>query len=392
MASNAPPRRGDAPRSGSAPRHGAPRWTTSARFLVRSLNLRGRAFLLALLAVTVGATVTATVLNLKAGVKGAMSRTLRAYGPNLLVVPAAHVPGAGLNEAAVEQIRSLAPGAAVVPVLYAPGTVQDQGATLVGTDFEALRRLYPGWDLQGGMVRPHDCVVGVSLAARIGFAKGSIAALRAGGEESCRVAAFVMTGEAEDEQVFVPLAVLQEMTGRGGRVSLAALSISGGLPKVEEAAQKITRALPGVEARPARAIASAEAALLTRLDRMMLLSSALVLVLCGLCLVTTLMAMVVERTSEIGLARAVGAGDGEILKMFLGEMGLLAGTGAILGVIFGAIGARVAGLRLFGTALGPSPSVIPIVFGAALVLCLVSVLAPLRRALSIQPAEALRGD
>ena len=63
------------------------RWVTSFRFLLRSLNLRGPAFLLALLAVTVGATVIATALNLRAGLRVKMSRQLRSYGPNLLLRP-----------------------------------------------------------------------------------------------------------------------------------------------------------------------------------------------------------------------------------------------------------------------------------------------------------------
>ena len=47
------------------------------RFLLRSLTLRGTSFLLALLAVTTAATVTATMLNLKADLGAKMSTELR---------------------------------------------------------------------------------------------------------------------------------------------------------------------------------------------------------------------------------------------------------------------------------------------------------------------------
>ena len=150
--------------------------------------------------------------------------------------------------------------------------------------------------------------------------------------------------------------------------------------------------LPGIEARPAHAIALAEGALLGRLDRMMLLLTLVVLVLSGLCLVTMLMSMVVEREPEIGLARAIGAGDGEILGMFLGEVGLLGVIGALAGSAFGAILVRVIGGRLFGAAIEPRLSIVPAVLLASLLICLAAVLVPLRRALSIQPAAALRGD
>ena len=232
----------------------------------------------------------------------------------------------------------------------------------------------------------------MSLAAHADLKPGDVAHLGAPAEAALRVAGVVSTGEAEDEQVFVPLRVLQEITSQEGRLSFAAASVAGGLRAVESAAARLAAALPGVEARPVRAIALAEGALLARLDRMMLLLTLVVLLLSGLCLVTMLMSMVVEREPEIGLARAIGAGDVEIFRMFLGEVGLLGAIGALAGTALGAILVRFIGGRLFGAAIEPRLSVVPSVFLASLLICLVTVLVPLRRALSIQPAAALRGD
>jgi len=202
----------------------------------------------------------------------------------------------------------------------------------------------------------------------------------------------VSTGEAEEEQVFVPLPLLQELTGLAGRVSLAALSIDGGAKAVERAAHAIEVALPLSSARPIRQIAAAQGALLDRLERMMVLLTLLVLLLSGLCLVTTLLSMVVEREQEIGLMRSLGAGDREILRMFLGEVALLGILGSGCGLALGALGARLVGTRLFGAPVGPRAGVVPIVVALTLVLCLLALVIPLRRALSVRPAAALRGD
>ena len=78
--------------------------------------------------------------------------------------------------------------------------------------------------------------------------------------------------------------------------------------------------------------------------------------------------------------------------MFLGEVGLLGAVGSLAGTAFGAILVRVIGYRLFGVPIEPRLSVVPAVLLAALLICLVALLIPLRRALSIQPAAALRGD
>ncbi len=375
-------------------KHEPRRWVTSARFLLRSLNMRGPAFLLALLAVTVGATVTATVLNLKAGLQEKMSRELRAYGPNLLIVPRA---AATLDEQALDAVPgALGSQVNLVPVLIAGGTAAGHAATIVGADFESLRRLYPGWRIEPAPTAPPagpTCVLGAALARRAGRRPGDpIEIGTAARKAALAVESVVSTGEAEDEQVFVPLAFLQDLLDRPGRVSFAALSIDGGASEVERAGAAIDRALPRAQARPLRAIAMAQGAILDRLDRMMLLLTLVILVLSGLCLVTTLMSMVVEREAEIGLARAIGAGDGEIFRMFLGEVGLLGVLGALAGLLLGAGVTRLIGRGLFGAAIEPRLSVVPVVLGLSMVICLIAVYVPLRRALAIQPAAALRGD
>ena len=382
--------------------HEPRRWITSARFLLRSLNLRGAAFLLALLAVTVGATVTATVLNLKAGLKDKMSRELRAYGPNLLIVPRADSAAQRAGDPASitlleEDLRAvpeiLGSQTSVVPVLIAGGTAAGHAATLVGADFEALHRLYPGWRLEPASPAGPGCVLGVALAHRASAQAGeSIAIVTGSGSATLRVASVLSTGEAEDEQVFVPLAFLQGLVDRPGQVSFASLSIDGGAPGVDRASAAIDRALPRARARPLRTIALAQGALLDRLDRMMLLLTLVILLLAGLCLVTTLMTMVVERESEIGLARAIGAGDGEIFRMFLGEIGLLGVLGTLAGLVLGAGVTRLIGQGLFGAPIEARLSVAPVVLGMSMLICLIAVYVPLRRALAIQPAAALRGE
>jgi putative ABC transport system permease protein len=377
--------------------------------------LRWPSFLLSLLAVTVGATVAATMLNLKSDLKNKMSRELRRYGPNLLVTPA---PGPDTGTAsptlAEEQARRLPSllaggdgGAAVLPLLIATGSIAaleepqrpPSPAAIVGADFVALRLLYPGWRVEGawpaaapaGTVPP--CLVGVALARRAGLAPGRPASLRAGsGEIQVAIVGVVSTGEPEDDRAFVPLAVLQERTGLAGRVSLAALSLDGGPEAVERAAHAVRAAMPGSIVLPLRPITASQGAILGKLDRMMVLLTLVILVLSMLCLATTLLAMVAERESEIGLMRSIGAGDGEVLGMFLGEVGILGALGALLGLGLGAVGARLIGLGLFGAAIEARAGVVPVVLGGSLALCLAAALAPLRRALAVQPAAALRGE
>jgi putative ABC transport system permease protein len=273
-------------------------------------------------------------------------------------------------------------------------------ATVVGSSFSALRRLHASWRMSGswpdGAERSPLCVAGETLATCAGLSVGHTARVRVGkGNASallCRVSGILSTGESEDQEIFVALPALQEVTGSKGRLSLAAFSIDGGVDAVQRAAAVVQTAVPGSEARPLRQVAAAQGAILDKLDRMMFLLTLVVLVLTGLCLVTTLTAIVVERQAEIGLMRSIGAGDRQILTMFLGELGLLGIVGSALGFALGAAGARMIGFRLFGTAIEPRLAVAPAVVLLSLGVCLVSMLLPLRRALRVQPAAALRGD
>lgn len=404
------------------------RWTgtrgrTAARFLLRSLSLRGSTFLLALLAITVGATLTATMLGIRADLGAKMSRELRRFGPNLLVIPggASDADGADgadprtLPQSEIARLASAVTAAgfstsgAGSPLLLASGAVAADApagvlppdarpATVMGVDFDALRRLYPSWRVTGAWPAQGEsaCLIGAALAARAHLAPGSpaLVGIRGPGRvgRPLTVAGVVSTGESEDDAVFVPLALLQQDAGLTGRVSLVALSVDGGSDAVSRAALVAAAALPGAAARPLRQVAASQGEILDKLGRMMLLLTLVVMTLSGLCLVTTLMTSVVEREGEIGLMRSIGAGDHEIVAMFVGEVVLLGIAGGLLGTLIGALCAGAIGTRLFGAAIGPRAEIVPLVLAISVALCLVAVLVPLRRALAITPAAALRGD
>jgi putative ABC transport system permease protein len=78
--------------------------------------------------------------------------------------------------------------------------------------------------------------------------------------------------------------------------------------------------------------------------------------------------------------------------MFLGEVSILGLLGGGLGLGLGLFAARVIGRSLFDAAIDPRANVIPLVLAITLALCWIAVLIPLRRAMAIQPADALRGE
>ena len=100
---------------------------------------------------------------------------------------------------------------------------------------------------------------------------------------------------------------------------------------------------------------------------------------------------VLERTREIGIRKAIGATERDILGQFLAEAVLISVAGGLLGLAIGTL-ASVALAAATGFPLIPSPWS---VLGALVVSMLVGVLSgylPARRAARLEPVTALRSD
>jgi putative ABC transport system permease protein len=99
-----------------------------------------------------------------------------------------------------------------------------------------------------------------------------------------------------------------------------------------------------------------------------------------------------ERTSEIGLVRALGATRGQVQALFLAEAAALATLGGLAGIALG-LGLGAA-LRFFVPGLPVETPMRFVVAGLAtsVLTGLVSGVAPARRAASLDPIEALRAE
>jgi putative ABC transport system permease protein len=100
---------------------------------------------------------------------------------------------------------------------------------------------------------------------------------------------------------------------------------------------------------------------------------------------------VTQRTAEIGLLKALGASERQILGLFLTEALLLAGTGTAAGLLLG-----YAGMQLFNTQVKTFALAAPLwapiaAVAVSLVAGLVFGLLPALRAARLDPVVALSG-
>ena len=100
---------------------------------------------------------------------------------------------------------------------------------------------------------------------------------------------------------------------------------------------------------------------------------------------------VTQRTREIGVRLAMGAEEGDVTRMVLGQGMILAGTGIGIGLL-GAFGlTRLMEALLFGIS-STDPMTFASVSGALALVALLATWLPARRAAQTDPAQAIRWE
>ena len=406
------------------------------RALFQSIARRPKRFGVAVLAVAMGVGMAVALASVSLVLGDRLSRTVRQYGANIVVLPkGADVP---LEVAGADLSRMVDAGSlpmttvdglhtfrwhnnilGLAPQAYAAGAIGAVRVPVVGTWFvhggDGMKPIAPWWKVDGSLPSEDgaEALVGRALARRLALAPGASLQLGLGGaSRTLTVAGVLDAGGLEDDQLYVPLAWLQNATGRTGeldRVLVSALVLPGDAPPMPDPARdlkayeqwtcrpyaasiahEIEYANASVSARPVAALVRGEGRLVSRLNLLMILLTGAALAAAVLGVMSTMVASVVDRTQEIALLRALGATRNAVGRLFLAEALVVALVGGALGVGIGFALAQVVGRGTFGTAVEPHPLLLPAGLVLAALVCLAGAWLPLRRTAAIDPARALK--
>jgi putative ABC transport system permease protein len=205
------------------------------------------------------------------------------------------------------------------------------------------------------------------------------------------VTGILATGGEEESYVFMSLEDMAGLTGSDA-VDVAELSVSASAEELETYAEQITENTDGVRARLVKRVTRSETAVLGKLQSLVFLVTAVVLILTMICVSTTMMAVVSERRREIGLRKALGASDGSIRTEFLGEGMFLGLLGGILGAVLGFAFAQVVSVNVFGSSITFQPLLLPAAVIVSMGVAALSCLQPIKRAVAIDPAIVLKDE
>ncbi|HET8686183.1 MAG TPA: ABC transporter permease, partial [Methanosarcina sp.] len=185
-------------------------------------------------------------------------------------------------------------------------------------------------------------------------------------------------------------ATSQYLLSKEGKVSsLEVRALCNNCP-VEEMSRQIEEVFPGLEARPMSQIVETEMAVVQHTESSAMAVSIITLLVSTLTVASTMLASVNEKLKEIGIMRAVGASDVQVVTMLLFEGAIIGVIGGGIGFALGTIASTFAAPLLVSVTPPPMWEILPMVAGICVVTGMVASVIPAKRALGIDPAEVLR--
>jgi putative ABC transport system permease protein len=381
------------------------------RLLFQLLRGSHGRFAVALIAIVSGAAVISALLNLDLDVGAKLTQEFRTLGANVVIAPrqaqeklsktdvlaSASAPALMDENAVLKQLKLVqTPEIVAAPYLYMIARVEKTPVVVAGTWLDVSPKLAPTWKIEGNLVASREdqqhALVGRNVAHELHLVPGKELVLDYLGRTArLSVAGVVDSGDADDNQVFVNLAVAHQLTNLDGQIGLVQLNVGGGSKNVTDVAAKLTAALPDYDVHLIRQVTAAEGALLGRLRLLIFSMVALILVLTSLCVLATMAALAIERREDVGLMKALGGSISRVVGLFLAEVGVLGAVGGAIGCIVGMILTRWMGHRVFDATISVRWEIIPLTIALMIGVALAGA-SPLRMLGNVKPAVIFRGE
>ena len=391
------------------------------KMILSSFIRRKSRMFVALLAVVIGATIMSGLITIYFDIPRQLGKEFRSYGANFVCLP---------NEGKITQqdydkLKTLIKDKNVVgiaPYRYETTKINQKPYILAGTDMDGAKKNSPFWYIEGQWVKNGDednVMVGKEIAKTLGLSIGDkikVEGVKHGKsavassvsdsaqkskekntgddfyEASLTVKGIVTTGGKEESFIFLNLEKLNKIVEDYTKIDSIECSIESNHVELEKLAKDINKQIPNMIGSTVKRVTQSQDTVLSKLTALILLVNVVILILTIISVSTTMIAMIAERKKEIGLKKALGAHNKEIIMDFIGESVLLGLVGGFIGVILGFEFAQRVSLSVFGRTITFQYLLIPVIMLISVLVTTIGSMIPVRKAIEIDPAIVLKGE
>ena len=420
------------------------------RMLLSVLVRQKKKLFLIALTVALGVSLATAMLNVMFDVGDKVNQELKAYGANLNIVP----KGAALvnelyqlddKQDAIQyikqddlvKIKMIFWAYNIVdfaPYLTTQVMVNGKPITLVGTWFNKHLTIPTGdevdtgmlamkswWSIEGNTMKDDNLqgvMVGETIAKQLNLKLGDSIELTSSTQKiTLTVNNIFHSGGVEDNELYVSLPVAQNLANKAGlveRVEVSALTTPendlarkaaqdpNSLSRTEwdtwyctayisSIAYQLEELMPDVRVKAIMQVAQSEGSILQKTQLLMLLLTILSLICSALAISNLVTANVIERSTEIGLLKALGATNTSVAMLILTEILIIALLGGMVGYFIGLGFAQIIGQTVFGSFVEPKMIIVPLVLIMVSLITLLGSLPALRIMMFLRPTDVLHG-
>lgn len=316
----------------------------------KNLSRRKGKSVFIVLAMIIGSASFAAVKTYSDATKMSITHRMEKYGANIVITPGTDIldiPYSGLdmpvsitaeeiNEKDFERIKYIknyaniaAAGPSVTGITEAGG----RRVVLTGTDFSKTDILRPWWELNGSFPAEQGVIAGASAAIALGLKAGDNVTIKG---TSYKVTGVLnTTGSSDDTVIFTDLKTAQKILKKEGHFSMVEVAaLCTGCP-IEDMVKQLQAVFPDADVRGIGQVINSRSEYLSEMESMTYGILVVLMIICGLVVTITMINNVRERSSEIGIFRAIGFTRMHLVKMIIAEALLLSAIAGAAGYMLG---------------------------------------------------------
>ncbi|MBT9156581.1 MAG: Macrolide export ATP-binding/permease protein MacB [Firmicutes bacterium] len=366
---------------------------------------------LTLLGIAVGIAMLFSFMSFNAGYQASLRQDLNRLGAHMLAIAkgcpyeaTAMVMHGGviedyLTEEHIATIRAM-PNVKTAVGMFMNQKIVHQGKPVIiqGLD-EAGFALKPWWVIEGErFVDANSVILPAGKATETGLTLGS--EYRISGVDQVFTVTGILqkTGSQDDQFIYMPLLTAQRLFNAEGKVTSVAIQLED-LRQVQ-AVVDLVQALPDVQAITMSQMLGTVQTLMESAQALITSIVVVAVLISALGVLNSILTSVFERTREIGMMKAVGAGAVDIFALVWIESILLTASGGVVGIA-AAIGAgtliegALRGILPFapaGNLITFNPDIAGMSLLVSVILGVVAGAYPALRASQLSPMEAIRSE